>query len=224
MRHINKLFSLRNISLIMLILTITVWTILFITMKTINAAPILTNDTVNHYQNNVKIYQKSHHELFRSLIHSEQDIVKKWQPEVLNVLKEQQSFFSKNTLVKTNLRQPILLFISFSLPDRLLTQYQLEASRLGIPLVLRGLYHHSFPETAKKLFMLLHQNNRGGVIINPIWFESYRIKQVPALVIQNENYFDVIYGNLSIINLLDIIKFHDTHMKKIIRKILGGIT
>lgn len=215
-----KLFSLKNISIVIMILTVLTWIILLMMMKQANAGPIITNDKVSHYQYDLNTYQKVNSKMIQSLVHNEQEIVKKWRPEILQ---EQRSFFSKNTALKPSLRQPILFFISFSLPDKLLKQYQLEASRLGIPLVLRGLYHHSFTDTAKKLYMILRQHNQGGIIINPILFASYHINKVPALVVRKENHFDVIYGNLSIMGLLNIIKVHDAEMTDVIKTILGDI-
>ncbi len=115
-----------------------------------------------------------------------------------------------------------ILFISFSMPDSLILQMSEQASHYKIPVVIRGLVNNQFPDTLRKFLQLqklakkMHQHFP-GIEIDPIWFEQFNIKTVPALVVTkhinqcpaNEdcapNQFDVVYGNISINNALHLI-------------------
>ncbi len=92
----------------------------------------------------------------------------------------------------------IQVFVSFSLPEQLLQQTLSESARLHIPALLNGLYQNSMPETAKKIMVLAKQIPNLNLQIDPIAFERFGIRQVPALVVSNDSGFDVIYGNLSL--------------------------
>jgi len=107
-----------------------------------------------------------------------------------------------------------ILFVSFSMPDLALKQYFVQAKHYHIPMVVRGLVNNSFRDTANKVFDLSKQKNIGGIEINPVSFEKFSIKQVPALVVfhncDSKNIchkanFDVIYGNIPIHRSLEII-------------------
>jgi len=99
-----------------------------------------------------------------------------------------------------------IVFVSFSMPDLLLQQIMQQAASYQIPVVIRGLYQNSFHATVNKIFKLVKKTNHGGVLIDPIWFYKFDIKTVPALVVRNNNNFDVIYGNLPLKKALEIIK------------------
>jgi len=106
-----------------------------------------------------------------------------------------------------------IIFVSFSMPTPSLKQIIQDAARYQIPVVIRGLYKNSFKETIEKIFDLVKEDNKGGVLINPLWFKQYDIKTVPALVIsgggvntnKDHQEFDVVYGNIPIKKLLKII-------------------
>lgn len=92
----------------------------------------------------------------------------------------------------------IQVFISFSMPDQLLKQTLNESSRLHIPAIINGLYRDSMPETAKKILALTKMVPELNLQIDPIAFDRFGIKQVPALVVSGAHGFDVIYGNLAL--------------------------
>ncbi len=73
-----------------------------------------------------------------------------------------------------------------------------ESSHFNIPVYLNGLYHDSMPETARKVTAFSEQIPNLTLQIDPTLFDHFGIKQVPALVVANDNAFDVIYGHLSI--------------------------
>lgn len=92
----------------------------------------------------------------------------------------------------------VLVFVSFSMPTKLMEEILAESSHFNIPVYLNGLYHDSMPETARKVMALSEQIPNLTLQIDPTLFDRFGIKQVPALVVANGNAFDVIYGHLSI--------------------------
>ena len=106
---------------------------------------------------------------------------------------------------KTRLEPNAMLFVSFSLPDASLKQIIHDATRYQIPVVWRGLYQNSFRLTMEKLFALFKDGNKGGALINPVWFKKYHINAVPALVVTKGQDFEVVYGNLPLATALNII-------------------
>ena len=103
------------------------------------------------------------------------------------------------------------VFVSFSMPERLLQETVLDAAKHQIPVVLNGFYHDSMQETAVKIFELSKRIPNLSLQIDPPAFERYGIKQVPALVADNNHSFDVIFGNITIERgLEEISRFGDT--------------
>ena len=98
-----------------------------------------------------------------------------------------------------------IVFISLAMPELSIKQIIQDAERYEIPVVIRGLYRNSFKETASKIFDLIKESNQGGILINPRWFKQYEIKAVPAVVVSQEDRFDVVYGNIHLKKALEII-------------------
>ncbi len=73
-----------------------------------------------------------------------------------------------------------------------------------------------------KLFEIVKTNNQGGILIDPICFKKFDIKSVPALVIDKNDKFDVIYGNISLKQALGIIaeKSESREISEIAKEIL----
>ena len=92
----------------------------------------------------------------------------------------------------------VSVFVSFSMPDNLLEETLKESARLKFPVYLNGLYHDSMRETALKVMELSEHIPNLNLQIDPTAFERFGIHQVPALVVNNSQAFDVIYGHLSI--------------------------
>ena len=90
------------------------------------------------------------------------------------------------TLASGAFSSPVIqVFVSFSMPEQLLTQTLTESAKLRIPAMLNGLYHNSMPETAKKVLALTNQIPDLNLQIDPTAFERYGIQQLPALVISD---------------------------------------
>lgn len=121
-----------------------------------------------------------------------------------------------------------VLFVSFSMPDPLLFQLANEAARLDIPVVLNGLVDGDFKKTIEKFASLNKKAkkqhlNFQGVSIDPVWFEQFKISAVPALVVSPRpasceaqtvcanRSFDVVYGNASLKNSLELIAEKGEH-------------
>lgn len=103
------------------------------------------------------------------------------------------------------------VFVSFSMPDHLLEETLLDATHHHMPVVLNGFYHDSMPETFMKIFELSKKIPDLSMQIDPTAYERYRIHQVPALVADNQQSFDVIFGNITIERgLEEIARFGDT--------------
>lgn len=101
-------------------------------------------------------------------------------------------FLSCSSFAKT------YVFVSFSMPKQLLIETLQESSRLNVPAVLNGLCHHSMPETARRVMALTQEVPNLQLLIDPTLFERFSIHQVPAIVVEEGNCFDVIYGNLTL--------------------------
>ena len=92
----------------------------------------------------------------------------------------------------------IQVFVSFSMPEQLFKEVLADSARLKIPAILNGLHNNSMQETARVIFVLTQEIPNLSLQIDPTAFEKFKIKQVPALVVAGEQYFDVIYGNFKL--------------------------
>ncbi len=90
------------------------------------------------------------------------------------------------------------LFVSFSMPDKLMEETLKESARLHIPATLNGLYQDSMPKTMEKIAKLTQKVPDLAFQIDPTAFERFNIHQVPALVVEQGDCFDVIYGTLTL--------------------------
>ena len=88
------------------------------------------------------------------------------------------------------------VFVSFSMPEQLLSETLQESTQYHLPVILNGLHHNSMPETMQKIMQLIQAAPQAQLQIDPREFERFSIHQVPALVVTNGDCFDVIYGNL----------------------------
>jgi conjugal transfer pilus assembly protein TrbC len=90
------------------------------------------------------------------------------------------------------------VFVSFSMPEQLMEETLAESARLNIPANLNGLVNDSMPETIAKIAALTERVPDLALQIDPTAFERYGIKQVPALVVEAGDCFDVLYGTLTL--------------------------
>ncbi|QDP73725.1 type-F conjugative transfer system pilin assembly protein TrbC (plasmid) [Legionella israelensis] len=97
------------------------------------------------------------------------------------------------------------LFVSFSMPETLLSQSFGQAERLHVTVVFNGLIDNSMPKTALRLSELVSQYPELSIQIDPVAFEDFGIDAVPALVVSQGPIFDVVRGNLSLSDALALI-------------------
>jgi len=96
----------------------------------------------------------------------------------------------KNT---ENQAQPLLIFVSLSMPKTTLKALYEEAQTHRAVLVLRGLKDNSFKKTTENLQQL-------GIAlqIDPLLFKKYQIKTVPTFVWVTETETHTLVGNVSL--------------------------
>jgi conjugal transfer pilus assembly protein TrbC len=118
----------------------------------------------------------------------------------------------------------VQVFVSFSMPNQLLSAVLTESARLQIPAILNGLIDNSMPKTVQRIQQLSKIVPNLNLQIDPTAFERFGIKQVPALVVDNGKEFDVLYSNVSIQEgLLKMAGHGDSGLLMIdVRRIIGG--
>lgn len=114
----------------------------------------------------------------------------------------------------------LMIFVSFSMPDQSLKLLLQQASEANIPVVVRGLVNNSLKDTADRLTKITGEINRGGVLVDPLWFTHFNIKVVPAFVVNQPSddcpknmscpasSFDVVYGDVSLMTALQFLVIH----------------
>ncbi|HHF7380154.1 TPA: type-F conjugative transfer system pilin assembly protein TrbC [Legionella anisa] len=114
---------------------------------------------------------------------------------------------SQSALAKTQYQ----VFVSFSMPNRLLEETLRDAAHHGIPVLLNGFVNDSMRDTAVKIFELTKKVPNCSMQIDPTAFERYGITQVPAFVAVNQKSFDVVLGNITMERAMDeVTRFGDT--------------
>lgn len=114
---------------------------------------------------------------------------------------------SQSALAKTQYQ----VFVSFSMPNRLLEETLRDAAHHGIPVLLNGFVNDSMRDTAVKIFELTKKVPNCSMQIDPTAFERYGITQVPAFVAVNQKSFDVVLGNITMERAMDEVRrFGDT--------------
>jgi len=81
---------------------------------------------------------------------------------------------------KTDTRNGIIVFISFSMPDIVIKELCEKADKYGATVVLRGLHEDSFLKTKDKILEICP--NGLSLLIHPDLFKQYSISRVPTFV------------------------------------------
>ncbi|KFI12067.1 type-F conjugative transfer system pilin assembly protein TrbC [Vibrio coralliilyticus] len=118
----------------------------------------------------------------------------------------------------------IMVFVSLTMPDTALKQLLRQSAHAQIPLVIRGVLPQGFPATTSRISHLIGQNSKqpieSGFAISPEWFQQFNIQRVPAFVSVRDghclpkqpcsaNDYDVVYGNISLYQALNILEGGD---------------
>jgi len=77
---------------------------------------------------------------------------------------------------------PLLVLVSFSMPADTLNALAEQASKIGAPLVLRGLVGDSMEETAKRI-AALRKSADTSLAIDPTLFTRFGVDRVPTVVL-----------------------------------------
>lgn len=98
----------------------------------------------------------------------------------------------------------LLIFVSFSMPKELLWSYMEQAITYNGRVVIRGLVDNSFKKTIQA--MQLDNDRKLIVDVNPKAFAEYNVKQVPAIVLSNNDTYDKFTGSISVKHALEEIR------------------
>lgn len=111
----------------------------------------------------------------------------------------------------------LFVLVSFSMPDKLIQQYITEAAKYKASVVVIGLVENDFMATQKKIQGLVGKSNKGGIMIDPNLFMTYKVESVPAVLLTSDKYpcessrcqsgsFDIMYGSVHIKYALESFK------------------
>ncbi|CCN38672.1 exported hypothetical protein [Vibrio nigripulchritudo SO65] len=111
----------------------------------------------------------------------------------------------------------VMAFVSLSMPRPALESLLVQSARLRVPLVIRGIHADGFVATAKRVATLVsplsQKGIHSGIAIDPNWFRTFHIREVPAFVSVSPGrcvpaipcdplHFDVVRGNVSMYDAL----------------------
>ena len=85
------------------------------------------------------------------------------------------------TLTRTPQGPEIIVFMSLSIPEKSWREWSRQASRVGAPLVLRGVARGGLRATVKQIGGQLAEG--GGAAIDPRLFRLFEVKAVPAVAV-----------------------------------------
>ncbi|WP_448310461.1 type-F conjugative transfer system pilin assembly protein TrbC [Pantoea sp. PGP6] len=105
-------------------------------------------------------------------------------------------------------------FLSASVPEKEMAILMKAAEARDIPVYFRGLVGDSMEQTAKYMMYMVSTYKVRGVQIDPVRFERYGVKQVPALVKKCGDHFDIVYGNVALNQALSMIETRGDCRKK----------
>lgn len=158
-------------------------------------------------QDYVKIYEKEA-ELH---LDKSQVLINKSGIDKTGFMKRQQDLLEqsyKGAGVKKNHSQELLVFISFSMPEKAIIELLQTSADNNATLLIQGLIDNSMPKTLNKIADLVKKaGNNGGIQVDPNLFRQYQIQVVPAYVLRlNNDDFNIVYGLSSIQQALSVFK------------------
>ncbi|WP_068470627.1 type-F conjugative transfer system pilin assembly protein TrbC [Candidatus Protochlamydia phocaeensis] len=93
---------------------------------------------------------------------------------------------------------PLVVFMSFSMPEAVWLALGQEIEKLNGIMVLRGVPNNSFKELANRLLKLKQNGLNATIQIHPQLFEQYNIDQVPCFLVRDKESLDKVFGNISL--------------------------
>jgi conjugal transfer pilus assembly protein TrbC len=98
----------------------------------------------------------------------------------------------------------ICVLVSLSMPVSSLLALSEEVSQVGGCFVLRGIPENSWSLLASKLIELDELGVNVPILIDPRLFEEWKVSQVPAFIVREEEGYDKVSGNISLETALRI--------------------
>ncbi|HBC3534633.1 type-F conjugative transfer system pilin assembly protein TrbC [Vibrio parahaemolyticus] len=112
----------------------------------------------------------------------------------------------------------VMVFVSLTMPESSLKALLKQSEVWQVPLVIRGVLPDGFTATANTIQSLLQTNEKkpinSGFAINPEWFQTFNIQEVPTFVAVkpgrclpkqacSESDYDIVKGNVSLPDALE---------------------
>lgn len=156
-------------------------------------------------RNRAKAFTQEVKQVSRLLASSEKSgQVAEYTSQVQQVIKTQEP-------IATHLKKvsQVLVFLSFSMPEKSLHTWLLQCKQSGATPVIRGLIHNSFKDTMAAI-QKLSKKTGIGMQLDPILFKTFEISVVPAVVYVKDipdcpaNMdckpvdYDILYGDVSL--------------------------
>jgi len=113
--------------------------------------------------------------------------------------------------------EPILWFVSFSMPEASLRQAVAQAEKTGAVLLIRGLKGDSFLDTAKAIAVLVGEKEVQFQIDPPL-FREYGITSVPCVCYKGVK----VCGDVSLDYALEFIGAKEASAKEYVNKLRWG--
>ncbi|GAB6264305.1 type-F conjugative transfer system pilin assembly protein TrbC [Photobacterium sp. R1] len=151
------------------------------------------------------------------------DKAKSFEQQIMNMQEEAFSPILQQAKIEQNPNSKakgVLIFASLGMPNHALKQLLIQSAELDVPIVIRGVLPTGFAATVGEIHRLVQPNKNeainSGMAINPLWFKQLGIKHVPAFAVIRpgkcipgkpcaEHDFDIVYGNLSLYEALNIL-------------------
>jgi len=132
---------------------------------------------------------------------------------IANACEQTLDLQSNETIAPITNNPSLMVFVSLGMPKHSLQQWNLQVTKAGGTLVLRGLVNNSMKQTVKKVQEIIG-TTVGGFAIDPAKFKQFDIKAVPTVVVIPEGIdsepasFDSVAGDVGLERALDRI-IHD---------------
>jgi conjugal transfer pilus assembly protein TrbC len=149
---------------------------------------------------------------------------------------EMQQAFKKQEPIATHLKKvsQVLVFLSFSMPEKSLHAWLNQCKRSGATPVIRGLIHNSFKDTMTAI-QTLSKKTGIGMQLDPILFKTFEINAVPAVVYVKDTPvcpanmnckpvdYDSLYGDVSLDYALEKMSNDDPVLHRMILRLRGDL-
>ena len=124
----------------------------------------------SHYANDIR-------QISKSVLASEKS------GDIAQFTRDVHEVIKRDEPIATHLKKvsQVLVFLSFSMPEKSLKSWLLQCKRSGATPVIRGLIHNSFRDTMR-VVQALSQKTGIGMQLDPLLFKTFDIRMVPAVV------------------------------------------